>query len=60
MNRTIAIDITMCNNDHCDKRIKCVRSPESGTHPHAVSQSWCEFNTDGKKRCKYYWDIKKK
>ena len=36
-------DITMCANDKCPIRKKCKRSPDSGTVPSDMWQSWTKF-----------------
>jgi hypothetical protein len=41
-------DITMCNNDKCNKRESCYRFTATPSH---YGQSYCNFSESG---CEYY------
>ena len=46
-------DITMCSSEKCPKKYSCMRSPYSGTQPHALWQSWSNFY-EKDKECQHF------
>jgi hypothetical protein len=44
--KIVAIDITMCGNDQCEKRDRCVRYSDDG--------EVLNLNPNNHRRCKYY------
>lgn len=56
------MDITMCNGETCALSETCYRSPQSGTKPDALKQSWFieePYWRDGTSPtvCDYYWKV---